>query len=87
VAKVWDVGVSAYTHWQVSDDSGSALTTDPNLHDRFYSIGPEVQYFHQKSGLFFSLRYQFEIDARDRPEGRNLVFSIVKQIGAPGKYK
>jgi hypothetical protein len=84
--KVWDVGVSGYCHWQVTDDSGAAVTYDPSIHDRFFSIGPEVQYFYQPASLSFQLRYQFEIAARDRPEGRNLVFSIVKVLGS-GKHR
>lgn len=85
INKVWDVGVSGYMHWQVSDDAGADVTYDGTIHDRFYSIGPEVQYFYQPANLFFQLRYQFEIDARDRPEGRNLVFSFVKVLGTGGK--
>ena len=85
--KVWDVGVSGYCHWQVSDDTGAAVTYDPSVHDRYFSIGPEAQYFHEPTGLIFALRYQWEFDARNRPEGRNLVFSIVKILGTGRKNR
>lgn len=87
INKVWDVGVSGYCHWQVTGDTGAAITYDPSVHDRFFSIGPEVQYFYEPASLFLQLRYQFEFEARDRPEGRNLVFSFVKVLGAGGKPK
>lgn len=74
-----DLGVSGYCHWQVTDDRGSAAV-NPGVHDRFFSAGPEVNYLHKPSGLFFQLRYQFEFGARDRSEGRNLVFSFVKVL-------
>mgnify|MGYP001813133310 CR=1 FL=1 len=67
-------------HWQVSDDSGADVTSDARIHDRFFSAGPEAQYFFEPGNLFFQFRYQFEFDARDRPQGRNLVFSFVKVL-------
>jgi hypothetical protein len=75
---VWDVGVTGYCHWQVTDDGGSDVTWDRSIHDRFFSIGPEVLYFCQCRKLSVSMRYQKEFAARDRPEGHNFVLSIVK---------
>jgi hypothetical protein len=84
INKVLDVGVSGYCHWQVTSDTGTAAV-NPGLHDRYLSIGPEVNYLHKNSGLFFQVRYQFEFEARNRSEGRNLVFSIVKVL-EPGMF-
>jgi hypothetical protein len=81
---VLDIGASGYAHWQVTDDRGTAAV-NPSQHDRFFSIGPEINYFHKDSGLFFQLRYQFDFAARNRPEGRNLVFSFVKVL-EPGMF-
>jgi hypothetical protein len=78
VCKGLDIGVTAYTHWQVTDDSGSAVTYDASVHDRFYSVGPEVLYHSEEAKMFLSLRYQIEFGARDRPEGHNFVFSLIK---------
>lgn len=85
IDKVWDVGVSGYCNWQLTDDRGSAVTYDRNIHDQFYSVGPEVNYFHAPLGMAFQLRYQWEFAARDRPQGRNLVFNVVKVLGSSKK--
>ena len=74
----WTVGLTAYTHWQVTSDRGSDVTYDSSVHDRFFSVGPEVLYFHEPAKMFFSTRYQREFGAIDRTEGHNLVFSFVK---------
>jgi len=76
---VLDVGVSGYCHWQVTNDSGTQAV-NPLLRDRFFSIGPEVNYLHKPSGLFFQVRYQFEFETRNRFEGRNLVINVVKVL-------
>jgi len=78
LAKFWEVGITGYCHWQVTDDTGADVTWDADVHDRFFSVGPEVSYFCERAKLNISLRYQREISARDRPEGHNLVLSIVK---------
>jgi hypothetical protein len=81
VCKGLDIGVTAYTHWQVTNDRGSAVNYDASVHDRFYSVGsvgPEILYSWQPAKMFFSLRYQREFGARDRTEGHNVVFSFVK---------
>lgn len=77
----WDVGVSGYCYWQVTDDGGTAVTYDRSVHDRFFSIGPEVNYFDADKGLGWQLRYQFDFGAIDHPQGRNLVLNVVKVIG------
>lgn len=74
------VGITAYTHWQVSNDQGSAVNYNANVHDRLYAVGPEVQYIHPPSGLFFSLRYQKELGVVDRTEGHKMVLSIIKSF-------
>ncbi|MBC8114680.1 MAG: transporter [Candidatus Saccharimonas sp.] len=76
--KNWNVGLTAYTHWQVTSDSGSAALYDTSVHDRFYSLGPEVVYFCVPYKTFFSVRYQREFGAIDRVEGHNTVISLTK---------
>ena len=80
-----DIGASGYCHWQVTEDRGSAAV-NRDLKDRFFSAGPEINWVHEKTGLFFQLRYQFEFGARNRPEGRNLVFSVVKVLDWKDKF-
>ncbi len=73
----WTAGVTAYTHWQVTNDSGDAVTY-ALVRDRFFSVGPELLYFYEPAKMFFSARYQQELGARDRTQGHNTVISMVK---------
>lgn len=80
--KFLDVGIAGYCHWQVTDDEGAAVRTnpfwDPNVHDKTFAIGPEVSsYLSETSHL--SLRYLKEFDVEDRPEGESfyITFSVV----------
>lgn len=75
LAKVWDVGLTGYCHWQVTDDSGSGVTSD---HDRVYAIGPEVSTFIPPAKLFLSLRSQWEFGAEDRSEGNVTTLTLTK---------
>ncbi|OEU60098.1 MAG: hypothetical protein BBJ57_06180 [Desulfobacterales bacterium PC51MH44] len=77
LAKVWDVGLTGYCQWQVTDDSGSDAV-DKNVHDRVYAIGPEVSLFYPPAKLFISLRNQWEFDAKDRPEGNITTLTFTK---------
>ena len=59
---IWNVGVSGYAHWQVSDDDGSDVLYDPSIHDR----GPEVTCFIPPIKLNVELRGHSEFGAIDR---------------------
>lgn len=74
----WTIGLTAYTHWQVTNDTGSAVTYDASVHDRFFSAGPEILYLHAPAKLLFSTRYQAEFGAIDRTQGHTIVVSLVK---------
>lgn len=74
----WNVGVTAYTHWQVTNDHGSGVTYDNSVHNSLYSVGPEVVYFHERLKMFFSARYQVEVGAFDRTQGQNIVLTVTK---------
>jgi len=78
LAKIWDVGLSGYCHWQVTDDSGSGVWWDKSDHDRVYAIGPEVMVFVSPIRSFLSLRSQWEFDAKDRPEGNCTSLTLTK---------
>jgi hypothetical protein len=78
LAKIWDVGVAGYCHWQVSDDSGSDVLWDKSIHDRVYAIGPEVSVFIPPATLFASLRSLWEFDAEDRSEGNVTTLTLTK---------
>jgi hypothetical protein len=78
VAKIWEVGLSGYCHWQVTDDSGSGVGWDKGDHDRVYAVGPEVLVLVPPVKCFLSIRSQWEFDARDRPEGNCTSLTLTK---------
>lgn len=78
LAKIWDVGVAGYCHWQVTDDSGSDVSWDKSDHDRVYAVGPEVSVFIPPAKLFASLRSLWEFDAEDRTEGNVTTLTLTK---------
>jgi hypothetical protein len=78
LAKIWDVGVTGYCHWQVTDDSGSDVFWDKSDHDRVYAVGPEVSVFIPPAKLFASLRSQWEFNAQDRSEGNVTSLTLTK---------
>ncbi len=78
IQKFWDVGLTGYCHWQVTDDSGSDVTWDKSVHDRVYAIGPEVSAFIPSAKLFVSFRSQWEFESRDRSEGNVTTLTFTK---------
>jgi hypothetical protein len=77
LAKVWDVGLTGYCQWQVSDDSGAGSTS---VKDRVYAAGPEISLFYPPVRLFVSLRSQWEFGAKDRSEGNVTVLTFTKSF-------
>jgi len=78
LAKIWDVGLVGYCHWQVTDDRGSDVSWDKSVHDRVWAIGPEVSIFLPGLGLGISLKGVREFDAVDRSEGYIIVLNLTK---------
>jgi len=74
----WEVGLTGYCQWQVTDDQGSDVTWDADVHDRVFGIGPEISYFCQKARLGISLRHEQEFGAVDRPEGHVTTLTLTK---------
>jgi hypothetical protein len=77
LAKIWDVGMTGYCQWQVTDDSGSEAA-NKSAHDRVYAIGPEVSVFVPPATLFVSFRSQWEFGAEDRSEGNVTTLTLTK---------
>jgi hypothetical protein len=78
VNKVWDLGVSGYCLWQTTDDSGTGATYDTGVHDRVYSIGPEVSAFIMPAMAFLSVRVLREFSSQDRSEGWTTAVTFTK---------
>lgn len=77
VAPFWEVGLVGYCQWQVTSDKGSAAVR-PGVRDRVFAVGPEVDYFLARAGLVFKFRYETELGAVDRPQGRLGLLTLIK---------
>jgi len=75
--KTLDVGLIGYYQTQVTDYSGASA---PDINDYVVSLGPEISMFHPKLGLFTSLRYAYEVDAKERPQGDTLTLTLTKRF-------
>ncbi|CAK0780327.1 Phenol degradation protein meta [Gammaproteobacteria bacterium] len=75
------LGLSGYYYTQITDDSydknagmpapvRDLLKADEGQHSRVFAVGPGIWY-NQKN-MFFELRSQFEMDARNKTEGQNV---------------
>lgn len=68
----FDVGVSGYAHWQVTDDSGSDVSWDKSVHDKKFGIGPEINAFVPMINGQIKVKYYKEFDSKDSTEGNAL---------------
>ena len=75
VAPGVDVGVAGYYQQLVTKDSGTGASQD---YSSVVGIGPEVSAFWPKVGLFTSLRYAYQVEARNRPQGQTIVLTLTK---------
>jgi hypothetical protein len=72
-----DVGLIGYYQQQITKDSGTGASTDLS---NVVGIGPEVNVFWSKIGLFTSLRYAYEVTAHDRPQGQLITLTLTKRF-------
>ena len=72
-----DVGLTGYYQQQITEDSGPLASTDLS---HVVGVGPEVNVFWQKLGLFTSLRYAYEADAKDRPQGHTITLTLTRRF-------
>jgi hypothetical protein len=70
-----DIGLIGYYQQQTTKDSGLTATTKL---DRKLGIGPEINAFWPKAGLFTSIRYAYEFAAVERPEGHLVTLTLTK---------
>ncbi len=80
LSKTVDVGLVGYYQQQVTDDYGIGASYDRSRHDHVVAFGPEVLMFCPKTGIFASLRYNYEVDARDRPQGHTFTITLTKRL-------
>ena len=72
-----EVGVAGYGQWQVTDDSGSDVYWDRDVHDRVWGLGPEIRLLVPEINGTITFNYIKEFAAVDRPEGQLFGLSLV----------
>lgn len=77
LTKTLDVGLIGYYQTQASDYTGTGA---PDIKDHVAAVGPEVSMFHPSVGLFTSLRYAYEWEAKERPQGHTLTLTLTKRF-------
>jgi hypothetical protein len=65
----WNIGVNGFIYKQVTDDEKNGIAVKDNL-GQTISIGPAIQYNYKN--MFFNLKYQWDTEVRNRPEGQKL---------------
>jgi hypothetical protein len=78
LAKFYDVGVVGYWQQQTTEDSGSQALTDAL--DSVVAVGPEVNILWPKILFFTSLRYNYEFQSKDRPQGHTITLTLTKKL-------
>lgn len=76
--KTIDVGVIGYYQQQTTKDTGANAFSDRL--DRKFGVGPEVSTFCTKLGINASLRYAYEFEARERPQGSLVTLTLTKRF-------
>lgn len=77
VRKTVDVGVVGYYQLQTTKDCGSGAD---DVKDQVVAIGPEVNMFCPKLGLFTSIRYNYEILSEARFQGHTVAVTFTKRF-------
>jgi len=79
IGRLWDLGLTGYAHWQITDDSGHDVSWSAGVHDRVFAIGPEISIYIPFLKIKGQLRNQIEFCAKDRSEGviTNISFTIM----------
>jgi hypothetical protein len=74
----WEIGAVGTINQKISDDTGSGVSYDSDIHDRVFSAGAEITKYFAKSKCQGSLRWFHEFEAEARPEGDAIWFSLMK---------
>jgi hypothetical protein len=72
-----DLGLVGYYQQETTQDSGTHAATALS---HVVGIGPEVNVFWKSIGLISSLRYEYEVNAKDRPQGQTVVLTLTKRF-------
>jgi hypothetical protein len=72
-----DVGLVGYWQQETTEDSGVHAATALS---HVVGVGPEVSVLWEKIGLISTLRYVYEADAKDRPQGHTVTLTLTKRF-------
>ena len=78
VAQGVDVGVVGYYQQETTEDSGGPNAATALSH--VVGVGPEISVMWEKIGLISTLRYIYEADAKDRPQGHTVTLTLTKRF-------
>lgn len=77
VAKGVDVGLVGYWQQEITQDDGPHAA---QALSHVVGIGPEISVLWEQLGLISSLRYEYEVDAKDHPQGQMVVLTLTKRF-------
>ena len=66
-----EVGITGYSLWQVSDDTG-VDAINPTIHEQAHAIGGQISYWPMELKLNVAARFLWEYNVEDRFKGRYL---------------
>jgi len=72
-----DLGVIGYYEQQTTGDCGRGASGELS---HVVGVGPEASIFWQKIGLFTSLRYVYEVDTKNVPQGHLVSLTVTKRF-------
>jgi hypothetical protein len=75
IDKQWAVGLGGYCYFQTTDDKVNGVTPPDGFKGQVYAIGPQAQYGYKN--MNFTLKWQYEFDAKYKPEGNKFWFNFV----------
>ena len=75
--KTIDVGVVGYYQLQTTEATGTRAPRDKSW---VVGVGPEINMVCPKLGLITSLRWVYELDASDRPQGNMVNITFTKRL-------
>ena len=77
IAQGVDVGMVGYYQQETTEDSGKSAATALS---HVVGVGPEISVMWEKIGLISTLRYLYEVDAKDRPQGHTVTLTLTKRF-------
>lgn len=75
-----EIGIPGYDQWQTTNDSGTAVKSNPAIHDQVHAIGLQLGYTFTALNLVITGKCLQEFNARSRFQGRVYTLSLSTQF-------